>query len=142
MTLGRWRVSDLHDSYWLVARSGFREGPDAWPGAEALEPNTAASRMDAWFPEGFGDASAGAVLATIAAALREDVLWQSDTSATAWHKSVVRSALQDGRLIALRMRMPAPAGGVDEPEEEAGTAERAHLEETTWIEITLMDDSD
>jgi hypothetical protein len=142
MTLGRWWVEDFHDGFWLVGRSGWGEGADAWPQAEAIEPEAAASRVDAWFPEGFGDASDGAVLAAIAAALGAEVLWQSDTSATAWHKSVVRNALRDGRLIALRMRLPAPVRGMGEREEEARPAERVPREEKTWIEIVLVDDSD
>ena len=142
MALGRWWVDDFHDGFWLVARSGWDEGADVWPQAEALDPKAAASRVDAWFPEGFGDASGGSVLAEITAALGEEALWQSDPSATAWHKGVVRNALRDGRLIALRMRLQAQAEGRGEREEEARPAERAPHEEKTWSEIVLADDSD
>jgi hypothetical protein len=138
----RWWVEGFHDGFWLVAKSGWGERADTSPDVEALAPEAAVSRMDEWFPHRWGGAHEGVTLAEIAAALGEELLWPSDTSASARQKSLVRQALRDGRLVALRVRLPAPAGSVIEQEDDARPAEAAPGEDKTWIEIALVDDSD
>jgi hypothetical protein len=142
MTLRRWWVEGFHDGVWLVARSGWGERVDVSPDVAAIEPEAAASRLDEWFPHAWGNAREGATLAEIAAALGEELLWQSGPSVAARRKSLIRQALRDGRLVALRVRLPAPAGSVVEQEEDARPAESAAQEDKTWIEIVLVDDSD
>jgi hypothetical protein len=139
----RWWVDDFSGGVSLLLRSALGEDAGASPEVIAIQPDIAASRANAWFPEGRGcDAPHGRLLAEIAAALGEETLGRPDEATTKQQKALVRRALRDGRLIARRVRLPAPPEGFAEPQEEARAARVAPREDTTWIEILLVDDSD
>lgn len=141
MSVGRWRVEGFHEPLWLVRRSGLGEpgGPAA---SQALGADTAAFQVDVWFPDGWGDAAGAATLVEIAAALGEEILWSHDAEARRRLKALVRQALRDGRLVAVRAAPAAGDGGALEKEEEAPAAPAPRRDETTWIEIALSTDED
>ena len=144
MAVGRWRVEGSHDNLWLVQRSRWGgELHAALEGkGEALNGDAAAFQVDTWFPDGWGDAAGASTLADIAAALGEELLWNHDGDARRRLKSLVRQALREGRLVALRVSLPVPAGGVVEQEERAPAERGPRKEETAWIEIVLSTDDD
>jgi len=135
----RWRVDDPHESIWLVLR-----GP--WDGTGALPPSTetlataaAVARLSSWFPEGWG--ADERLLGEICLSL-EGAFPASGVPESGWLHGTVRRALQDGRLVALRMPFPGPGEGFAQEEEEPPTPRRVVQEEKTWIEVVLMDDDD
>lgn len=147
MAMGRWRVDGSLGHLWLVQSSRWR-GELNEPGwGAALGAEAAAHQVDVWFPDGWGDDPGASTLANIAAALGEEILWSHDGAARRRLKGLVRQALRDGRLIAVRVGMPAAPGGAeveDAAGNEANTApiERAPRDDTTWIEIVLVDEAD
>lgn len=144
MAFGKWRVEGSYAAVWLVQRSRWDGAPSGpFDGAgELLSADAAALQVDAWFPDGWGDAAGAATLAGIAAALGEESLWNHDAEARRRLKAIVRRALRDGRLVALRVGLPPPGGTVGEREEEAPAERAPRREETAWIEIVLTTDDD
>jgi hypothetical protein len=145
MTAFRWRVFGFHEGLWLVRRTGLRGGPDERlqgdGEGEVLNADLAAFQVDSWFPDGWGDATRAGTLADIASALGEELLWSHDTEAWRRLKGIVKQALRDGRLVAVRIAPPVPGGSA--PEQEEVQAERApRREEAAWIEIALSTDDD
>lgn len=140
MAVSRWRVEGFHDGIWLVKQSGWsNESKPA--GSEALNADAAAAQVHAWFPDGWGDGAGASTLVDIAAALGEELLWNHDVDARRRLKRLVQQALRDGRLLAVRVGMPAPSGGTEQA--EAAPAEQApRREEKTWVEIVLRTDDD
>lgn len=138
----RWWIDDFSGGVWLLSRSGLGEPAGASSQAGAIAPEIAAARVTEWFPEGRGHTHSLRPLSDIAAALGEDTLARPDETTTAKHKTLLQRALRDGRLIALRPSRPVPPEGFGEPEEEAAAARPAPRQDTTWIEIQLVDDSD
>lgn len=131
----RWRVDDLSESIWLVRRSPW--GADLPRGAAPLGIETAIRRLGAWFPEGWG--STDARLAAIASSLLGDTV-ASGTHDPGWLRRVVKQALHDGRLTAVRVTPPPTPGSLHAEEEEEPAERPAPREEKTWVEIILMDD--
>lgn len=146
MATGRkWRVGGFEGDIWLVRSSPWVGAPDLPSGAEPLGAVEAAAQVSAWFPDGWGDGGDGAMLSEISAALGQEYLWSTDALASGRLKALVRQALRDGRLLAVRVRLAGVGGAVgdDGGEQDARPAEpAAQQEEKTWIEIVLMDDDD
>lgn len=140
MGIGRWRVEGLVEGVWLLQRGGWLDAAEMRRWGDALRGEEAAGQVDAWFPDGWGDAAGASTLADIAAELGEE-RWSHDAEARQWLKDLLRRALRDGRLIAVRMGIPAPAEAAAEREEEPAP-EPARRVETAWIEIVLTTDDD
>ncbi|APR86757.1 hypothetical protein A7982_12106 [Minicystis rosea] len=96
----------------------------------------AKARVDAWFPGGFGDARTE-MLASICRSLTGAFPGEGVPDAT-WLKRTLRRALEDGRLTAVRTRLPAPAGGL---EEEPETVRRPAQVERASITYQVVDDA-
>lgn len=137
MSLGeRWRASPL-EAIWLLRRSPW-DGVVALPaGSEALSPETAAARVNGWFPERVGVGGSG--VAEICLSL-EGAFPGSDTPEGGWLRETLRRALTDGRVVAVRMPFDGPGEAFAE-EEEVPTQRRPAQAEKTWIEIVLVDDA-
>jgi hypothetical protein len=140
-TGSRWRVEGFQDEVWLVERRSGAVWEDTPLGGEAMPARAAADRVNDWFPEGWGEEAPVPQLLSICRAL-SDPFPTSAPPSTKWLKSLVRQALRDGRLAAVRVTIPAPAGAIGEEKEEQAAAKPAPRQETTWIEIVLMDDDD
>ena len=139
MSLGeRWRASPL-EAIWLVRRSPW-DGVVALPaGSEALPAETAAALVNGWFPEGW--VSEDQALAEICLSL-EGAFPGSDAPEGGWLREMLRRALTDGRVVAVRMSFDGPGEAFAKEEEEAQTQRRPAKEEKTWIEIVLVDEED
>ncbi|EYF07213.1 hypothetical protein [Chondromyces apiculatus] len=143
MAVRRWRIEEAHESLWLLQRSRWDGAPGDGLDHEGtvLNASAAAFQVDAWFPDGWGDAAGAATLADIAAALGEERPWHHDIEARQKLKGIVRQALREGRLVAVQgARLVPRAGSVDEEEAAADTGPRR--EESAWIEIVLTTDDD
>jgi hypothetical protein len=137
----KWYLDGLHGGVWL-ARSDLGWSGTLGPEGEVLPREAAAAQVDAWFPEGWGEEGAGGALLEIGLALGEEP-FSSGGSPAGYLKRIVRRALRDGRLVAVRPRVDAPVGsGPEATEEGAATGPSAPREDKTWIEIVLMDDDD
>src|SRR4051794_37627479 len=107
----KWRIEGFHGGGWIilgrVGAAGARLGLPT--GAQVVAAELAASRVDAWFPDGWipGDHP---TLASIAAALGE-IAPGTRPEATARLRGLVRRALRDGRLSAIQMSLPGVQGG-------------------------------
>ncbi|MCC6556395.1 MAG: hypothetical protein IT372_25830 [Polyangiaceae bacterium] len=139
MALGdRWPI-DLREAIWLVRRSAWGGAEALPPGAEALAPAAAAARVSSWFPRGWG--ADDRTLAEICLSLEETFPGSGAPEDSGWLHWTVRRALEDGRLVAVRMPFDRPIEGFAKDEEEEPPAPRpAAREEKTWIEIRLVDD--
>jgi hypothetical protein len=140
MAISRWRVRGFHGDVVLVQRR-HDGAPDLPDGGVPLTADAAMSQVDGWFPDGWGQGLDTATLAEIASALGEEPIFRHDAEARRRLKDVVVRALRSGRLLAARVRLPAPSGlGPEEQEERR--PERARREETAWLEIVLTTDDD
>jgi hypothetical protein len=111
MASERWRVGHLQESIWLTRRSRWDNAPDRPGPTQRLGAEAAAAQIDTWFPDGWGGGDDTATLASIAASLGEQQVWDHDGETRRWLKSVVKKALRDGRLSADRAGPMGPAGG-------------------------------
>lgn len=128
----RWRVEDLHEAVWLVRPNPW--GHPTWQShAEMLTPTAAAARLGAWFPAGCG--SRDQLLADVCLSL-EGTYPGSDVPESGWLHEVVRRALHDGRLVALRATFPPPVEGFAE-ETDGPVPSRDVLES---IRIVVVED--
>jgi hypothetical protein len=133
----KWRIEGGR-GIWLVR--GDSRAAAAAVGGEALTRESAAARVDAWFTGPWAGDGAG-TLATIARAL-EGAFARSGGGGVEGLKRVLRRALVDGRLTAVRVPFEAPTwGDAEEQAEESLPVPRPPLrEETTWIEVELTDE--
>jgi hypothetical protein len=140
MALGeKWRVG-LREPLWLVRRGFAGRAEGFLAGAEALSPAQAAAQVSTWFPSGYGADERS--LAELALGL-EGAFPGSGVPERGFLLEVVRRALHEGRLVALRAPVGGPGEGfADEVEEEPPTPRREARVETTWIEIALVDEAD
>jgi hypothetical protein len=138
-TSDRWRVDERHEDIWLVRRSRWDGAASLPPGAEPLVAEAAVARLSSWFPEGWGGDER--ILAEICLSLEGDFP-ASGVPESGWLHRTVRRALRDGRLVAVRSPLPAPGGGTGEEREEAPAPQPVVREETAWVKIELVDDSD
>src|SRR4051794_26810882 len=127
MTIGgKWRIEGFHGAIWILCGRGAV--PPA--GSQILLAETAASQVGAWFPDGWlhGD---HATLSAIAASLGE-IAPGTTPEAVGRLKALVRNALRDGRLTAIRMPLPGVQGGraaeVEEQPKPAAPAKRHTLD--------------
>lgn len=134
-----WRIDDLGEHIWLLRRSALGFGAALPPGAAPLGAAAAVARLRAWFSEDSG--SGGARLAAIAMALAGELAGSGHPDPE-WQVRTLAAALRDGRLVAVRLPLPPPAGDVGAEEEEQYGERKATREEKTWIEIALVDDAD
>jgi hypothetical protein len=130
----RWKVDGAR-GVWLV-RGDARAA--AGLHAEALGGEAAAAQMDGWFPEGWGREGLG-TLTAICHAL-EGSFPEGESPGAGWLKGTLRRALRDGRVTAVRVGFGAPASSVS-PEEPATLRASARFEETTWVELVVVDDT-
>jgi hypothetical protein len=136
----KWRVAARDEEVWLVRRRNGGSASTSLRGSEVIGATAAAARVSSWFPVGWG--ADDRLAAEICVAL-EGAFSARDAPESGSLHTTLRRALEDGRLVAIRAPHPAPVEGFA-PEEEAEppTPRREVREETTWVRIVLVDDSD
>lgn len=133
----RWRVDGAHEDIWLVQRSPWGEVERLPRDAQVLTAEAAALRVGSWFSSRWGDDDR--LLVEICAAVQGDFPSGGRPDEGSLRR-VVRRALDDGRLVAVRIELPPPGGTFGEEAEPART-DVAPREDKTWLRIVLVDDS-
>ncbi len=136
MAAGRWRIEGA-GGVWLI-RGDARAAALAMPG-EALSREIAATRVDAWFPEGWGGAGTPASLASIVRAL-EGAFAGSEMRDAVQLKALLRRALRDGRVTALKPGLGAPKWDAPAEAEPVAQALPVLRERLEWIQVELVDE--
>lgn len=96
-----WRLDSFHDGIWLIDMRPDHGGEDFRPRGEILWAAAASLLVDTWFPAGPGEEGSDALLADVVAAIGDpSVLGPSHPPSAL--REIVREALHDGRLRALR----------------------------------------
>ncbi|WP_437277702.1 LysM peptidoglycan-binding domain-containing protein [Sorangium sp. So ce375] len=134
-----WRVGGLADAILLVQRFNNRPHEQAVP----LSPLEASSWVDSWFPD---DLRSRHLLLDICDALGNMSSAQA-LGATAQWKVKVRRALEDGALVAYRIRSVQTAAGILRPDAEVPrpspkNAPTTDLPTRSFYEIIVLDERD
>ncbi len=129
-----WQVEGFHDGIWLLTERERAEA-DTFE-SDPLPPFAAASRVAEWFPEGPTEPPSW-VLSDACADLGAPSTPDRGPAAPLL-RDLLRAALLDGRLTAVRVKQRMPPG--DTPSsapEPPPPPPPAKQDEKTWVEIVL-----